>query len=100
MNATPEFIREQPKGRFAVYVKGTTNRALSLKVPFFTMENMSKMTKEEQSQLLDRMRSRYATHYSAAEKTETAPEAEKDDIVESEAPPEKATEEIRPSDEL
>jgi hypothetical protein len=100
MNTTPEFIREQPKGRFAAYVKGTTDHALSLEIPFFTMENMPKMSKEELTRLQDKMRDRYATHYSATESGNAEAKPEEDEIDETETVLKQTSEEIRPSDEL
>ncbi len=60
METKPEFIRSQPKGSFAAYVKGTTPSAVSLRIPFFTMENMPKLSDAEREQIRDDMRRRYA----------------------------------------
>ena len=65
MGATPEMIEGQPKGSFAVHVRGMTKQAVSLKFPFGVMEDMPRMTPAEQAALRDRMRQRYAMHYSA-----------------------------------
>jgi hypothetical protein len=60
MDSTPEFIRAQPKGTFAAHIRGSTPRAVSLKVPFFEMENREAMTDVERQTVREVMRARYA----------------------------------------
>ncbi len=60
MDTTPEFIRAQSKGTFAAHIKGTTPRAVSLKVPFFEMENREAMDDDDREAVREVMRARYA----------------------------------------
>lgn len=97
MRCDPEFIMSQKRDvrppkwtQFACYVRGYTDRAVSLTVPFFTLENMPRMTDAEHAQLLQRNSARV----SAPRKPEPLPPAE--------ASPEQATVETlgpaRPAD--
>ncbi|WP_430449486.1 type IV secretory system conjugative DNA transfer family protein [Rhodophyticola sp.] len=38
MSCDPDMITSQPKGTFATYIRGTTNRAVPLSFPFFVLE--------------------------------------------------------------
>ncbi len=60
MQTTPEFLVNQPEQTFAASVRGITREALSLKVPFFVMEKLTRMTSEEQQQIRNTMRKRYS----------------------------------------
>jgi len=60
----PSLIESQPKLSFAAHVRGVTNSALPLKFPGGFMEAMPRMTKDQQDQLKDVMRAKYAVHYS------------------------------------
>lgn len=60
----PEFIEAQPKGSFAAHIRGVTKSALPLQFPFGYLEAWPTMTAREQTILRDRMRERYAVHYS------------------------------------
>ncbi|MEP2085053.1 MULTISPECIES: hypothetical protein [Hyphomicrobiales] len=42
LRTTPEFFREQKKGNFAVYIKGETDSAISLSVPFGAIDRLPK----------------------------------------------------------
>jgi len=96
MNTTAQFIRDQEKGSFAAYVKGTTPTAVSLNIPFFEMEKMEKQSDEEYSALRDMMRAKYATQY------EVTPDytPPKDAHLKRAEAQDPAEEEIKPSDEL
>ncbi len=72
---TPELIETQPKGSFAAHVRGTTKGAVPLRFPFGYMEAMPRMDKAERAILRQTMRDRYAVHYSALEKVESAAES-------------------------
>ena len=67
LRVPPEFIEDQPKGHFAAFVRNQTKRALSLRVPFFTVENMEKMAGHEFDEMRAQMRERYAVHYTEIE---------------------------------
>lgn len=61
--STPELIERQPRGSFATSVRGLTKSAVALQFPFGFVEEMAVMNTEERDALKDRMRSRYAVHY-------------------------------------
>jgi hypothetical protein len=67
MRCDPEFILAQKRDarppkwtQFACHVRNFTDRAVSLTVPFFAIENMPKMSDAEHAQLLERNRRRVA----------------------------------------
>ena len=62
MRCEPSFIAEQPKGSFASYVRNTTKNAVSLKFPFIQLGKV-RMKSEQYAKVLDKMRARYAVHY-------------------------------------
>jgi hypothetical protein len=59
MHATPEFLATQPERAFATSVRGVTQHALSLQVPFFQLEHLPRMTQREEQLLRWDMRDRY-----------------------------------------
>jgi hypothetical protein len=59
MHSTPEFLSAQPERAFATSVRGITQHALSLQVPFFQLEELPRMTQREQNFLRWDMRERY-----------------------------------------
>lgn len=71
----PELIEAQPKGSFAAHVRGQTKSAVPLAFPFGRMEAMPRMEKGERVALRQKMRDRYAVHYSELEQEDLAPEA-------------------------
>jgi hypothetical protein len=71
---SPELIEAQPKGSFAAHVRGTTKGAVPLRFPFGYMEALPKMDKAERAALRQRMRDRYAVHYSKLEDSELVAE--------------------------
>jgi hypothetical protein len=73
----PELIESQPKGSFAAHVRGQTKGAVPLQFPFGFMEQQPKMESGERHALRQKMRARYAVHYSELEKEE--PEASTED---------------------
>jgi hypothetical protein len=60
LRTEPEFIENQPALSFAAYVKGQTDRAIRISVPYGAMEKMEKMTREEEAQMRQTMRERYS----------------------------------------
>jgi hypothetical protein len=60
LRCAPAFIQQQPAGSWAAYVKNHTPQAVSLKIPFGTMENLERMTATERQEVRDDMRDRYA----------------------------------------
>ena len=82
----PSFIEQQPKGSFAAHIRGVTPSALPLRFPFGYLESMERMSAKVREALQERMRERYAVHYTALGKTaeveteeaaETTPDDEK-----------------------
>lgn len=79
LGCAPELIEQQSRGAFATAVRGVTNNAVSLQFPLGHVERMPKMTTEEQAELKERMRDRYAVHYQElATSTEPAESATED----------------------
>ncbi len=77
----PELIEAQPKGSFAAHVRGQTKGAVPLSFPFGHMEALPRMDKAEQAALRQRMRDRYAVHYSKLGEAEAASEpADQNDV--------------------
>ncbi|MCB9947260.1 MAG: ATP-binding protein [Rhodospirillaceae bacterium] len=75
----PTFIEEQPKGSFAAHIRGVTPAALPLRFPFGYLEDKDRMSARERAKLQDRMRERYAVHYTALAKTDPTPDEPDDD---------------------
>lgn len=71
---SPELIEAQPKGSFAAHVRGQTKSAVPLSFAFGHMEAMPRMAKAERAALQERMRDRYAVHFSQLE-NEAKPDA-------------------------
>ena len=53
-------IQRQPKGTFATYVRGLTDRAVPISFPFFVLENLPRASKEEIDDIRDHSRKTYA----------------------------------------
>jgi hypothetical protein len=60
LRCPPSFIQQQPTGSWAAYIKNHTAQAVSLKIPFGTMEKMDKMTTAQSQDVRKIMRERYA----------------------------------------
>ncbi|PZR91720.1 MAG: hypothetical protein DLM68_03010 [Hyphomicrobiales bacterium] len=69
MRTKPEFLEQQARGSFALFVRNTTTHAISIKVPFGVMEAMPRMSQSDQERIRDTMRERYSakTHDAPAE---------------------------------
>ena len=59
----PSLIETQPKGSFAVHMRGVTKSALPLMFPFGYLENKLLMSKADRLARQKTMRARYAVHY-------------------------------------
>ena len=96
MHATPELIQQQPKGSFATYLRGLTDKAVPIAFPFFALEKMLRTTKEERAAILQHSRDAYAEPWEhKAEHSE--PELQDAEIL----PPEKDDDDpLAPSPEL
>lgn len=60
MSADAQTIQQQPKGTFATYVRGLTQRAVPMSFPFFVLEKLPKATKEEIEAIRQQCRAAYA----------------------------------------
>jgi len=60
MSCDPDTIQRQPKGTFATYVRGLTERAVPISFPFFVLEKMEKRTKDELDAIREASREAYA----------------------------------------
>lgn len=62
-----EFIEHQPKGHFAAYIRNTTKEAISLRVPFGSIEALPKMSELDWIWVRERIRERYSVPYAEVE---------------------------------
>ena len=60
MAADPDLIQKQPKGTFATFVRGLTERAVPISFPFFVLENMPRASNEERDAIREYSRKDYA----------------------------------------
>jgi hypothetical protein len=60
MNADADLIQRQPKGTFATFVRGLTERAVPVSFPFFVLENMARAEKEDLAAIRQHSRQAYA----------------------------------------
>jgi len=60
MAADPNLIQQQPKGTFATFVRGLTERSVPISFPFFVLEKMPKTTNEERAAIREYSRKNYA----------------------------------------
>jgi len=60
MSADAEMIQRQPKGTFATFVRGLTDRAVPISFPFFVLEKLPRATKEEIDAIRQHSRNAYA----------------------------------------
>ena len=60
MGADADLIIRQPKGSFATYIRGLTERAVPMSFPFFTLEGLPKTTKDERDAIRSYSRKIYA----------------------------------------
>ena len=65
MNCTPDFIRDQPVGSFATYLRGVTPNAIAMKFPLSALSQFERMTAVERQQVQDRNRQLYANPVAA-----------------------------------
>ena len=64
MSADPQVIQQQPKGTFATYVRGLTDRAVPMSFPFFVLEKLPRATKEDIAAIRQQSRQAYAQPWS------------------------------------
>ena len=69
-------IQRQPKGTFATFVRGLTDRAVPISFPFFVMEKQQRTTKNEIDAIREHSRGVYAEPWQTkAENSGTSDEA-------------------------
>ena len=78
MGADADMIARQPKGTFATYIRGLTERAVPMSFPFFALEKLPRTSEDERNAIRDHSRRAYAEPLSTPPKPEeaTAPDAE------------------------
>jgi hypothetical protein len=90
MSADPQIIQQMPKGTFATYIRGLTERAVPMSFPFFILENLPRASKEAIEDIRQQSRQAYAEPWSP-----TVSRKEPDDDEPPEPPPD-----VDPSDPL
>lgn len=60
MNCDADMIQRQPKGTFATYVRGLTDRAVPISFPFFVLEKGPKASQDEIDAIREHSRRAYA----------------------------------------
>ncbi|WP_199221264.1 type IV secretory system conjugative DNA transfer family protein [Maritimibacter sp. 55A14] len=96
MSADPQLIQQQPKGTFATYVRGLTERAVPMSFPFFVLENLPRASKEDIEAIRQQCRQAYAEPWSPKVAHEDSDDAEP-----PEPPPENDPDDpLKPSPEL
>ena len=76
LSCDADLIQRQPKGTFATFVRGLTDRAVPISFPFFVMEKLERATKDEIEAIRQHSRSAYAEPWqSKAEDPVTSDEA-------------------------
>lgn len=64
MSADPQIIQQMPKGTFATYIRGLTERAVPMSFPFFILENLPRASKEDIEAIRQQCRQAYAEPWS------------------------------------
>lgn len=82
MGCDPALIMNQPKGGFATFIRGLTERAVPVRFPFFVLENLPRASREEQEAIRAESRRRYAEPLRREEEARAEPA---DDEAEAEA---------------
>ena len=67
MGTTAELLAKQPDYSFAAFIRGVTDAAVSLRIPFTDMNQMERMTAGELDTIRQDMRERYAIPFSDAQ---------------------------------
>jgi len=75
LSCDADLIQRQPKGTFATFVRGLTDRAVPISFPFFVVEKMDRATKDEIDAIREHSRKAYAEPWqTTAEQGETSDE--------------------------
>lgn len=81
------FIEAQPKGNFAAHIRGRTKAALPLAFPFGSLEDRPTMRASARSALQQRMRARYAVHFSQLGQPDQADPEDGGELLKATEPP-------------
>lgn len=98
MGADPDMIARQPKGTFATYIRGLTERAVPMSFPFFALEKLPKTSQTERDAIRDHSRHVYAEPLYTPPKPEAA--AAPNPELPSDAPRTDQPDPLNPSTEL
>ena len=60
MSTDADMIKDQPKGTYATYIRGLTERAVPISIPFFVLENLPKASTQEIDAVREHSRKSYA----------------------------------------
>ncbi|WP_424970642.1 hypothetical protein [Dinoroseobacter sp. S76] len=80
MSADAEIIQRQPKGTFATFLRGLTDKAVPIAFPFFVLEKFPKTTKEEGEAIVQHSRNAYAEPWQPTP-SHSKPEPEEPEII-------------------
>ena len=96
LGTDPELIQRQPKGSFATFIRGLTDRAVPISFPFFVLEDLPRTTKDARAAIRQHSREAYAEPWRPRVDQEHTPEPDP-----PEEPPKNAPEtRTNPSPEL
>lgn len=96
MNCDPGVVQRQQKGSFATYIRGVTDKAVSMAFPFFELEKLPRQTKEGLAAIRQHSREAYARPWRSKPEPDE-PQENIENTPPEENPPEDPTE---PSSEL
>lgn len=96
MNCDPGLIQRQAKGNFATFIRGYTNKAVSMAFPFFELEKLTRQTKAGRDAIRQHSREAYARPWRTTKEQDEPPE-NLQDVEPPKIPPDDPTE---PSSEL
>jgi hypothetical protein len=77
MGADPDMIARQPKGTFATYIRGLTERAVPMSFPFFALEKFPRTEAVDRDAIRNFSRATYAEPFEEA--PAPSPKAEEDE---------------------
>jgi hypothetical protein len=79
MNCTPDFIRNQPIGSFATFIRGATPSAISMHFPLEALRRFERMPEAERDVVRQRNRELYANPLSDEPRTSARPDTKAGD---------------------
>ncbi|WP_157994884.1 hypothetical protein [Paracoccus tegillarcae] len=79
MGTTPDSIERQPKGSFATCIRGFTQSAVSMRIPFFQLEGMARASRDERDAIRNHSRAHYAEAWQEASPADALEADDNDD---------------------